>query len=257
MGTPTGPPYVIISLEMECTMKKQCMIIMVCLQTTWSGFVWAEESKSTSFQEAYSNWTAYLANMPVEVMVRSSISSDIYYDNEPFRRILDLGVSAVPDIINALENDRRLVEALQGITKWKYNIARTGVTPKTYIWTVSEIPAIRGTNGPPDRVAVWKYWWQEERFKTGDHFSELYTAWKIAMKAGEYEKADHVRQKIINLGLPVLPYLVDVAKMQPEWMLVIRQLTQDALPKDISGTECEAWWKENRVKYDLPGKGVM
>lgn len=238
-------------------MKKRYVVIVACLQTAWSSFAWAEESKSASFQEAYSNWTAYLANMPVEVMVKSSLPSDIYYDNEPFRRILDLGVSAVPDIIQALENDRRLVEALQEITKWKYNIVRTGETPKAYTWTVSEIPAIRGTNGPPDRVAVWKYWWQKERFKTGEHFNELYEAWNMATKAGEYEKADLLRQKITNLGIPVLPYLIEAAKTQPEWLLAIRQLTKDALPEDISGAECETWWEENRIKYDLPDKGAM
>ena len=238
-------------------MKTRCLIIMACLQTVWSGLGWAAESKPMSFQEAYSNWTAYLADLPVEVLVKSSISSDVYYKNEPFRHIIDLGVSAVPEIMKTMENDRRLVEALQEITKWKYDIARTGETPKTYIWTVAEIPAIRGTNGPPDRVAVWKYWWKEERFKTGDHFSELYTTWNTATKAGEFEKAEHIRQKIINLGLPVLPYLVDAAKTQPEWMSVIRQLTQDALPEDISGVECEAWWKENREKYALPVKGAM
>ena len=230
---------------------------MTCLQTVWSGLVWAAESKSISFQEAYSNWTAYLANMPVEVLVKSSITSDVYYDNEPFRRIIDLGVSAVPEIMKTVENDRRLVEALQEITKWKYDIARTGETPKTYIWTVSEIPAIRGTNGPPDRVAVWKYWWQEERFKTGEHFGELYTVWNTAMKEGESEKATHIRQQIINLGLPVLPYIVDAAKTQPEWISVIRELTQDAVPEDISGIECEVWWKENSDKYVLPDKGAM
>lgn len=238
-------------------MKKRCLIFLACLQTVLGGLVWAGESKPTPFQEAYSNWTTYLANLPLEVLVKSSISSDVFYDNEPFRRIVDLGVSALPEIIKTVENDRRLIEALQEITKWKYDVVRTGDTLKVYIWTVAEIPGIHGTNGPPDRVAVWKYWWQEERFKTGDHFSELYTTWNTATKAGEIAKAEHIRQKIINLGLPVLPYLVDAAKTQPEWLSAIRELTQGAVPKDISGIECEVWWKENSDKYALPGKGAM
>lgn len=236
-------------------MKKRCLIFLACIQTGLVGLVWAVESKPTPFQEAYSNWTVYLANLPLDVLVKSSISSDVYYDNEPFRRIVDLGVSAVPEIIKTVDGDRRLVEALQEITKWKYDVVRTGDTPKAYIWTVAEIPSIRGTNGPPNRVEVWKYWWQEERFKTGEHFDDLYSEWNTATKAGESGKAEQARQQIIDLGLPVLPYLVDAAKTQPEWMPAVRELTHDSLPQGLSGAECATWWQENQERFSFPGKG--
>ena len=65
-------------------------------------------------------------------------------------------------------------------------------------------------------------------------------------------EADRVYRQIVNLGLPVLPCLVDVVDEHAEFIAAVSELTDGALPKNAKPDECKAWWEENKERFTLP-----
>ena len=211
------------------------------------------QPKDSSFASFYTNWRAFLEFKMLERPGSSSImKKDELYDNEYFRGIVKLGCSALGDIVQTASQDRLLWEAVQRITKWKYHVVRTGSSPLEFEWNVAEIPSIVTRSGPPDQQEVWLYWWRLGRFQTEVGFKELYSRWCKLHAENRQVEADRVYRQIVNLGLPVLPCLVDVVDEHSEFVAAVSELTDGALPKNARPDECKAWWKENKERFTLP-----
>ncbi len=238
---------------------KMSSLLSVIFGTIMSCTVWAQQTNDVgaALHTAYAEWKEYLrTNTTIDVMVRSSIPSGTFYDNEPFRKIVALGVPSLPQIADKISEDRLLLEALHQITKWEYHVVRTGDRPDAYRWTVEEFPQMSKKGGPPDRLEVWNHWWKEGRFKTGERFAELYGKWQSLRAEKKDAEAEEAYQRIVKLGIPVLPYLVDNVERHPELIVAISKLTDNALPASATVTECKQWWDRNKAKYELPPPAI-
>lgn len=207
-----------------------------------------------AFENAYSAWVSYLStNMSAETLLRSYIPSRVFYDNEPFQKIVSLGTSALPVLFEKAAEDRRLIEAIQRITKWQYHVDRTGATPQTYAWHVREFPGLKGRHGPPDRLDAWRYWWKEGRFKTSERLADLRQKRSEEKRRGQSKEAAATLQEIMDLGIAALPYLTAHSDAEPDFIPVISKLTNGELPPTATPDECKEWWKESKAKWILPG----
>ena len=235
---------------------KMSSLLSVIFGTIMSCTVWAQQTNDVgaTFHTAYAEWKEYLrTNTTMDVMVRSSIPSGTFYDNEPFRKIVALGVPALPQIADKISEDRLLLEAFRQITKWEYHVVRTGDRPDDYRWTVEEFPQMSKKGGPPDRLEVWNHWWKEGRFKTGERFAELYGKWKSLKAEKKDKEAEEIYQRIVDLGIPVLPYLLDNVEQETEFVSAISKLSDGDLAQGARATDCKNWWEKNKQKFELPG----
>ena len=207
------------------------------------------------FDSAYAEWRKYIETVAIpKIGASSSFSASILYDNDSFDKIVALDVQALPYITAKLSKDRPLIEATHRITKWQYNIIRSDNTSGNYKWSVEDFPEISSTQGPPDRIKVWNFWWNEGRFQTGERFEKLNAEWKKLKAEGKDEEAEKTYQKIVNLGIPVLPYLVDKVDEEPEFMPAITQLNDGATSATLTPTGCKQWWTKSKAKFELPPK---
>ena len=207
-----------------------------------------------AFKSAYTEWTEYVrTNIPSNIMMRSTIPSSLFYDNKPFRKLLALGVSAVPEIMEKCHDDRRLLEALRRLTKWEYHTIRTGKTPETYTWNIEEFPQIKQKGGPPDGLDVWRYWWESGRKETASRFNTAYGNWKTQREAGKEFEAQSERRRIFGLGIAALPaMMVKVEKGDADVIPLISELTDGATKADFKPAECLDWWAKNKQIWLLP-----
>ena len=246
-------------LKNKVTMKRYAIILILFLELQLPGTVWAQQigDRTSSFTIVYGEWKQYLQkSIPPEVIVRSSISSNVFYDNDPFRKIVALGVPSLPEVMDRVSEDKLLIEALSQITKWKYHVVRIGKSPESYTWKVEEFPQMCKQGEPLDRLEIWKYWWREGRFKTNERFAELYNRWKSLKSEQEDKKALEVYQEIADLGILALPYLIEQVEQEPEFILVISKLSDGSLPPTATAKECVQWWEKNRPKFELPSQSI-
>lgn len=238
---------------MKTTAKR--LIASVLLVICNSGLSQQISDAHTAFNIAYSEWREHLStNIPPDIMVRSFIPAGLFYDNEPFRKILALGVPALPDLMKKCHEDRWLLEAVQRITKFEYHVIRTGDKPQTYTWTVEDFPHFQQKGGPPDRVAVWDYWWTLGRHKTGERFAELHGKFKALKSQKQETDAAGTRDKIMNLGIAALPFLTAKAEENPEFISVISKLTNGEMLPTATPAECKQWWEKHKAKWILPAQ---
>jgi hypothetical protein len=205
------------------------------------GLAFAGESTLESdFNAKYLAW--------VEVRSEMGYMSDTFgwADTPAFRAIVDLGPAALPLIAGKVENDPRadfLLQAIQIITKVKITEV---FDHAQYRMVCPDYPELEPSQDP-----YW-YWWNEGRFKTGERFSELYGKWRALREEKKDKEAQETYQKIIDLGLPVLPYLVDKAAEQPELVPAVSTLSDGALPPTATAADCREWWEKNKQKFELP-----
>lgn len=235
-----------------CLLLSGALVMAMC----YAG--WAQETVDArmAFNTLYVEWKEYLRNMPPEVIVHSSLPASTLYDNEPFRKIVALGAPALPYIVDGISKDRLLVEAFFRITKWQYHVVRTGNKPQLYRWTIEEFPEMSTTGGPPDRIALCNKWWEEGRFRTGERFAELYGKWKSLKAEKKDKEAEETYQRIVELGIPVLPHLLDKVEQEPEFVPAISKLSDGELAPRAKAIDCKDWWEKNKQKFELPNQSV-
>ena len=68
------------------------------------------------------------------------------------------------------------------------------------------------------------------------------------------KEAVEAYRRIVDLGIPVLPYLVEHVGEQPEFVAAISELSGEALPQNATAADCRQWWEENKQKFELPGR---
>jgi hypothetical protein len=175
-----------------------------------------------------------------------------YYDNPFYQKILGLGVDAVPLILAKMKTDPRIGKALIDITKWCYHINRVGDGDQR-VWTVDEFPDEIGTTGPPDGIRLCERWWTEFRKQVPVRFSALYAEWQGLKKEGKSKEAEEKLQRIKDLGIDVLPLLVErVQKGDTDLIPAIAYLTDKKMPESATAAECVSWWAANKEKWTLP-----
>lgn len=187
-------------------------------------------------------------------MVSSRISSEELYDNEHFRSIVALGSHVVPGVLQLASRDHSILEAASQITKWKYHVVRTGDIPGRFAWHIEEFPELKSSDGPPNRIDVWNYWWRKGRFLTGERFTALHMEWRNLKASGKMDMSEKVFRRIVDLGIPVLPCIVAVVSESPELISAVSELSGGSLRADATADECRAWWEKNRDRFTLPGQ---
>jgi len=219
-------------------------LLVACPRAEASGDVAAE------FDYWCSRWQASL----LEIIGFSSRMDEraCFDDNPAYQRIVGLGIEAVPLIMARMKVDPNVGRALLDITKWRYHIMRTG-TPGQYAWTVEEFPDVRTTTGPPNGILLCERWWSELRSRTPERFAKAYAEWQALKGEGKEKEAEEKRQRIQDLGIDILPLVVEKVKHGDANLIpVVSYLTDGKLPESAKPEECVSWWTANKDKWTLP-----
>ena len=189
------------------------------------------KSIEAEFEQRYKAWREWVSKNSV----RSTYTAcKEYYD------IIALGVSAIPFMIGKMEecfDDFHLSTAVSIVSKREFGI--------------EEWPAdCLGDSITAARMYI--NWWRVGRFQTGAQFRDLYARWCKLEGVKMHDDAAKVYRQIVNLGLPVLPYLVDVVEESPEFVVAISELSGGDMPKNAKPEECKVWWGKNKERYILP-----
>lgn len=189
------------------------------------------ESIDARFEERYATWKAWIATNKF----RSTYTAcKEYYD------IIALGVSAIPFMIGKMEecfDDFHLSTAVSIVSKREFD--------KTE-WPAEKL------GDSKTAAKLYVHWWRVGRFQTGTRFYELYARWSKFNIERELGEADRVYKQIVNLGIPVLPYLIEIIDKSPEFVAAVSILSGDALPKNASLEETKTWWEKNKEQFTLP-----
>jgi hypothetical protein len=197
--------------------------------------LWSAEP-AKDFHQAYERWKERM----VQPDMRES-SGPGRTDCREYRDIVGLGAKELPAIISKMEDAPNDPLAQQ---LW---VAVARISKKRF-----EKEEIRSVSNNVDRVFIWLTWWKEGRFETGDRFTELYEQWKSSQSQKKDLAAQETLQKIVELGIPVLPYLIDEVEREPGLASAFSQLTDQAIPPTATASECKEWWNRNKNKYELP-----
>ncbi|MGI6494606.1 MAG: hypothetical protein ACOX5G_00670 [Kiritimatiellia bacterium] len=206
-----------------------CVGILLALGSFWCRG--SDEQVHRLFEERYAAWRTWVKEHPY---------SSTYMANKEFYAIVNLGVPAIPLIVEKIEQnpeDFHLGSAISIISKRRF--AKSD-------WPQDKL------GDSITAASMYVQWWKEGRFKTGERFVELYGEWK-SLKAGKKDKeAEETYRRIIDLGIPALPYLIEKVEQQPEFVQGISRLSDGALPPTATGADCRQWWEKNKQKFELP-----
>ena len=209
---------------------KLSMLIAV-FSVVASGYVLAD-SIEMKFEERYVAWKRWIA---ANAFRSTYTACREYYD------IMALGIPAIPLMIGKMENrfdDFHLSTAVGIISKREFDDEE---------WPDGRI----GDSIISSRMYI--HWWRIGRFQTKMRFDGLYAQWCELASTGNVIGAKNAYRQIVNLGLPVLPYLVGIVHEHAEFVAAISGISDGALPSTATAEECEKWWEENKSAYTLPG----
>ena len=188
------------------------------------------DSVREDFEALYDEWKVWIAT-------NRHLSS--YVDNEAFRAISDLRPSALPFMIEKMKEDPdgfHLSMAVRKISKKKFE----------------------RSDWPKDRMGdsvsaakMYVQWWAAGRFQTGRRFLALCEEWRSLVGENRCEEAKRVFRQIVNLGLPVLPYLIEAVKARPRLVPAVAELSDGALSPDASSDDCVRWWRTCGDDYKI------
>jgi len=208
------------------------------------------ENVESLFEARYQAWREWIRQ---EVNPFRSDFDPRTFDNEPFRQIVELGVPAVPYIMDKVKQDSDIGYALYKITKFRLHEHCLVVRPGEVLWTVEEFPDIGQKGEPPDVRELLLRWWNEGRQQTPQRFEKLYNEWQDLAQRGEAEEATEKYQRIIDLGIVALPCIVKkIEEGQTDLVPAISVLTNGAISEQANPAACVEWWTKNKQKWTLP-----
>lgn len=183
------------------------------------------------FEEKYETWKEWVKEHPY---------MSTYTANQPFVEIIELGPSALPYIVEKIQknpDDFHLGYVVARISKKHF---------EKEDWP-------KGKLGDAITAAsLYVNWWKKDRYETHKRFEKLYKEWKLFKAEGKGE-AEKKYQKIINLGICVLPYLVEKLKENNSDLIpAISELTDGDVNKEFGVSDCVDWWKKNKDKLVVP-----
>ena len=219
-------------------MNRHCFVASILLMCAPAI---AMDSPAEIFERRYLAWKESVnPNAYLQSTARGRV------DNLEFQAIVDLGPSALPHIVAKMESDATgdvLWHAIRRIAKVRIREKYDASTNSMHFPDYPELK--KGVN-------VYLHWWRVGRFQTGARFKELYVRWCGLDGEKKHDDAGKVYRQIVNLGIPVLPYLVGVVDEHPEFVVAVAELSGGDLPKNAKPEECKAWWEKNKERYTLP-----
>ncbi len=191
-----------------------------------------QQQIEAQLEEKLQAWGKYLQQNPW--------SSDLT-GNEYYRDIIDLGIPALPYIIEKTRDGC-----------WPLGDAITIITKKRF--EEYEQPEYNVRDSKTTATAVVK-WWPKARKDTPQKFSKLYTEWKNLKNQGE-EKENEAKEeleKIRALGIAALPMIIEkVSQGNNELIPIVSKLTKAQVDPNTSISQCFAWWRDNKQQWLIP-----
>ena len=203
------------------------------------------------FETRYRAWQEWLADHP-DPHAGSSMSTDWDFDNEPYRQLVALGPRSVPCILARWGSDILVGKALADITKAELHLRNQTLRPGVERWTVDELPGLEWSDDPDDRD-IWLRWWNEARFHTPGRFAKLHDDRRALLQQGDAKGAKEKYQQIQDLGIPVLPCLVDrIGNGATDLVPIMSALTNGGVKADAKPQDCVKWWNQHKDEWTLP-----
>ena len=217
------------------------------------------------FQGRYRAWREYCRQKAI--FFRSDVPARLRCSNEKdpmFRycqEIVELGPSVVPYVIEEMRKgvERRDLMAdllqivVQRVTRVNLHVVR-GEEIKTgeWIWVLEGFPRFEEKQ-PCARSKLWLRWWEEGRKQTPERFENLCKEWKALRGEGKEEEAWEKYQRIRDLGIVALPFIMEKVEAGERWLIpALSYLTDNAVKPYAEPDECAAWWKQNRADWTIP-----
>lgn len=216
-----------------------CLVVIFC-----NG---CENKKGTSknpkveFERKYAVWRDYISSHP-EFKVMSIATTQ--YTCPQFTEIVKLGLPALPYIVRKIEevNDQYLWMAIDKITKVKIYAKYDEVKKET---VYPDFPDVKEN--------VYIYWWREGHKSTQNLLEERYAKWKELKMQQKEKEAGAEYQRILDLGIAALPYMVEkVKKGDIELIEEMSELTNGQLKKGTNKEDVEKWWNQNKESWIIP-----
>ena len=185
-------------------------------------------------RQFYTEYYAWKLYTKLEGADKGDLTENIHY-----QKMITLGPPIVPLLFHELEysNDGLLISPIITITK------------RVYRW--DEIKNIKGQGA---LAQLYIQWWYHGRFQTLENFEKFYTLWSESRKRGDSISERKYQIKIEDLGLPVLPFLVDkIEKGKTELLPMVKWLTDGRVPTEkLTPANIRVWWEENKDQWTLP-----
>jgi hypothetical protein len=213
------------------------LFMLICLVASLN----AAENLENNFEAKYQAWEKYLSRP--EVIFQSRATT--HFTCTEFKEIVALGLPVLPFIVKKMETDSTadlLWKAIEDITKVKirgeYNVQKNKMV-------FPDFPNLKPNED------VYLYWWREGHKQTQTQFDKLYSEW-IRLKQVNDSNSVKSYQKMTNLGIPVIPFIVEKLEDGDSSLVsAISCLTDGEISKDASSKECKNWWDKNREKWTI------
>ena len=188
-------------------------------------------SIESEFETRYKAWRCWISKNKH----RSTFTACKEYSD-----IVALGLPALPLMIKKMEecpSDFHLSTAVSIVSKREFDYEEW---PKDCLGD-----SITGSR-------MYINWWRVGRFQTGTRFNELYARWRKLNGEKEVGDAERVYKQIVNLGIPVMPYLVEIVDECPEFVAAVSELSGGALSETARSEEVKKWWDKNKERFTPP-----
>jgi hypothetical protein len=213
------------------------MLTSICLSVS----VNSDESIEKQFEERYQAWKESDSYSRAKIL---SHAGPLFTCDE-FKEITELGLSALPYIAKKMEQDPSegyLWKAIDVIAKVKILGEYDRETNKLVF---SQFPNLKPNED------VYLYWWREGHKLTATRFREFHSEWK-QMKESNTEEAGKFYKKMTNLGLPVLPFMIEeIEKGDSRLMPAVSYLTDGDISDQASRGECIQRWNNIKKKWTI------
>ena len=160
-------------------------------------------------------------------------------DNKYYRDIIDLGIPAVPYLMEGIEKGN-----------WALSGAIREITRKRF--EEYERPAdYRG--GSQDYAKLIVQWWPKARKETPNQFSQRYSQWKSLKSQGKQDKSKEKLEEIRALGIASLPIIIEKVKQgDNELIPIVSKLTDGQVDPNANTSQCVSWWQQNKEQWLIP-----
>ena len=200
----------------------------------------------------YRAWKQWIADHP-DPQGFSSRSNAWVYDNEPWHQLLALGPSALPYMAASLREHGEFAAAITQITGERFHAHRNTLATGHSLWTVDELPGFEQADRAPDGATMWLRWWNVDRFDVPARFNRLYAERQALVQQGDAKGAQEKLAQVQDLGIPVLPLLVDkIGQGAADLVPVMSALTNGGVKPDASAQDCADWWNAHQDEWTLP-----
>jgi hypothetical protein len=175
---------------------------------------------------------ALKAKIKNDPMLAAQSSPFAYTDNDEFRKIQKLGIDYIPEMESYIEKDAGLI----GYLLTTVVVKNSKVKLKDY-----------------SNTKEWMDNWKEYKLSVPQKYLKL----KADLQLANDEKSKKaVIDAITDLGVPIIPYLIDdiEATQNADSVSILSNLLSDEglnLPLQDAKNDWKAWAKQNKNKYSF------